>query len=236
MKTTNQNLTTMKTNLQIHPSALPVPAMTTEEFADLKKSIKINGFFKQHPIILLDGMILDGRHRYQAALELGIEPEFDEYYGDCPSEFVVAANTRRNLDASQRAVWAANMIPLIQADSDRRRAAGEPVAPGRANERAALAARISTAQVTKAIKLKKTSPEAFQAVAEGKSSLHNATKLDKSAQEKADQENSENIKRIGKICGMSFSQAVIAGTILKTRAEVKRFAKALKVTVNDLFP
>ena len=46
--------------------------MTAEEYEGLKASIKERG--QEVPILLLNGQNLDGRHRYRACLDLGIEP------------------------------------------------------------------------------------------------------------------------------------------------------------------
>ena len=63
--------------IKVHPAAAIIPAMTAEDYGLLKEDIQRNGLVM--PIILCDGMILDGRHRYQACLELGMEPKFTTY-------------------------------------------------------------------------------------------------------------------------------------------------------------
>jgi hypothetical protein len=59
-----------------HPLALLFPAMTPEEYADLRKGMRereAKGLPPlEHPLLLYEGNMLDGRHRYRA-LELGIE-------------------------------------------------------------------------------------------------------------------------------------------------------------------
>ena len=54
-----------------HPLSAAFPAMTPEEFQELKDSIENIGV--QNPITLLDGMVIDGWHRYSACLELVME-------------------------------------------------------------------------------------------------------------------------------------------------------------------
>lgn len=89
-------------NLTQHPLSAAFPAMQGDEYQSLKDSIESIGV--QNPITLLDGMVIDGWHRYTAAADLGVDcPTVD--LGDVdPRDFVLAQNkARRNLTASQRA-------------------------------------------------------------------------------------------------------------------------------------
>ncbi len=92
-----------------HPLAGIVPWMSDDEFTDLRKSMRANGFLPGYEIVLLDGKILDGRNRYLACLWEGVEPLFREYTGDDPAGFVRAAITRRDLNPSTRAVVVAKI-------------------------------------------------------------------------------------------------------------------------------
>ena len=77
--------------------------MQAEEFQALKDSIEAIGV--QNPITLLDGMVIDGWHRYSAAAELGMDcPSVD--LGDTdPKDFVMAQNkARRHITAAQLAM------------------------------------------------------------------------------------------------------------------------------------
>ena len=49
--------------------------------AAVKESIALNGYDEYQPILLFDGRILDGFHRYTACRELGIEPPTREFVG-----------------------------------------------------------------------------------------------------------------------------------------------------------
>src|SRR5690554_4991240 len=84
-------------NLEAHPYCQCVPDMTDEEFAELKEDISGSG--QLDPIIIFEGMILDGRHRFRACNELGIEPWFQGFDGpDSAKDYVVSKNLkRRNL-------------------------------------------------------------------------------------------------------------------------------------------
>ena len=56
------------------------------------------------------GLLLDGRNRFKACQEVGIQPLFREYKGDNPTAFVISLNLkRRHLNESQRAMVAAKL-------------------------------------------------------------------------------------------------------------------------------
>ena len=74
------------------------------DLALVKASISLNGYDPHQPIVLYDGQILDGYHRYTACRELGIEPLTREFNGGDKAalEYVWSMNySRRHL--SQRA-------------------------------------------------------------------------------------------------------------------------------------
>ena len=52
-----------------HPLSDAFPAMSLEDFQALKDDIEVTG--QREPVIVLDGMVLDGWHRYRACSELG---------------------------------------------------------------------------------------------------------------------------------------------------------------------
>ena len=85
--------------------------MTTEEMASLVEDIKANGLAQ--PIVTHEGKILDGRHRYQACLQAGVEPQFTEFRGNDALAFVLSANlNRRHLSVAQRAMVAAKIATM----------------------------------------------------------------------------------------------------------------------------
>jgi ParB-like chromosome segregation protein Spo0J len=85
-----------------HPLSAAFPAMQADEFQSLVDSIGSIGV--QNPITLLDGMVIDGWHRYKAATSLGMDCPTVELDDTDPRDFVLAQNkSRRNLTASQRA-------------------------------------------------------------------------------------------------------------------------------------
>lgn len=116
-----------------HRLAGLIPQMSDVEFAELRDDITANGL--KQPIVLFEGEILDGRHRYRACVDAGVEPEFTEYDGDTPASFVLSLNVkRRQLSKSQRAAIAALMLPELEAEAHRRMStAGERGARSRWN-------------------------------------------------------------------------------------------------------
>lgn len=99
-----------------HPLADIVPWMEDDEFLVLRQSVRARGFLPGYEIVLLEGKILDGRHRYLACLHEGVEPRFKEYTGDDPSGFVEAGISRRNLTVSTRAMIAAKLVARADAE------------------------------------------------------------------------------------------------------------------------
>lgn len=97
----------------VHPYAELLPRMTDSEFGSLKKDIEEHGLLD--PIVTLDDMILDGRHRYEACVELGrpfTAADFREWNGEGgdPLTFVSSKNIqRRSLTTSQRAATVAHL-------------------------------------------------------------------------------------------------------------------------------
>lgn len=106
-----------------HPASEVFRLMGEEEYEAFKEDIRINGLME--PIWTYQGTILDGRNRYRACLELGIEPRFREWEGKSdPVAFVATLNLhRRHLDASQRAMVAARLIELFEDGAKKRKLA-----------------------------------------------------------------------------------------------------------------
>ena len=97
-----------------HPVTKIIPEMVGEEFDYLKDSIAKIGLLE--PIwVDRDGLILDGRARYSACLELGIDPQYRTCEGDASIlSFVVAANVnRRHLNPLQRAIIAYDIKEIL---------------------------------------------------------------------------------------------------------------------------
>ena len=96
--------------LKAHWMADILPSMPEKEFKELKEDIA--GLGQLEPILVFNNEIIDGRHRYRACQELGIEPWVQEFEGGMSlSDVIRSMNVyRRHLTASQRALVAAELI------------------------------------------------------------------------------------------------------------------------------
>lgn len=91
-------------SLMQHPLSAAFPSMNEADYLALKDDIDEYG--QREPIIMFEGMVLDGWHRYRACVEIGIEPTKFNFAADKedPVAFVLSHNLhRRHLSASQRA-------------------------------------------------------------------------------------------------------------------------------------
>lgn len=86
---------------EFHPACLLMPDMEPDAFTMLRKSIAA-GFNKIHPIILHEGKILDGRHRYLACADEGVKPVFAQFSGNDPYNYVWTEHAARRSWASQQ--------------------------------------------------------------------------------------------------------------------------------------
>ena len=105
----------MSENMQQHPLSAAFPAMTDTAFAELRADIASNGL--HNPLVVFEGKVLDGWHRYRACQEVGVSVRSRPFEGDeaAARKFVVSANLmRRHLDASQRQLIAAKLAPAAQ--------------------------------------------------------------------------------------------------------------------------
>jgi len=94
-------------DLTRHPYSESWPDHTEDEFQALRDAISDTGL--RNPIILYDGMVLDGWHRYLACKMEGITVVTTEFTGDDPLEFVRDQHTHRSLTVTQRATAIALM-------------------------------------------------------------------------------------------------------------------------------
>ncbi len=94
----------MTAKLEPHEAADAFPMMESGRFEELKADIEEKGLLV--PITICEGRILDGRNRYKACRELGIEPSMRTFEGD-PWAYVWSMNgQRRDLVREQRyLIW-----------------------------------------------------------------------------------------------------------------------------------
>lgn len=107
---------------EAHPYADFLPMMTDEQRAKLKSSIEIDGL--QTAVVRYQGKILDGRNRRDICAEFGIPIRVVDFAGtDSQARtYVLAANQfHRQMNASQRAVVAGNLLPHIADDVNEKR-------------------------------------------------------------------------------------------------------------------
>lgn len=97
--------------VKFHEYANLFPMMDGQAFRDLVEDVRSNGV--REPVVFIDNTILDGRNRYMAARECGIEYPRTEYAGADPLGFVISTNLRRrHLTESQRAMVAARLARM----------------------------------------------------------------------------------------------------------------------------
>jgi len=164
----------MTKDYDVHELCKLFPVMNGEQFEALVDDIKTNGLLS--PVILFEGKILDGRHRYKACVNLGIEPDFEEFDGKDALAFVISHNlSRRHLDESQRALIAGKIANLK--NGQRKSAAPIGVAPITKKE-AAQRMSVGTTSIDRAKRvLDKGTPELVEAVEQGKVAVSVAAKI-----------------------------------------------------------
>ena len=178
-----------KERLKFHPAADAFPLLKGEEFAALVASIKAVGLL--NPITLHpDGSILDGRNRYLACLEAGVEPRFVTWDGKgSVIAFVVAQNNdRRHQSATERALIGKELEPLFAAEAKERQRLGRPKkgeklssqVKGRepqARDLAAKAARTNPAYISDVKRIEREAPELYARLKAGALELPEAKRL-----------------------------------------------------------
>jgi ParB-like chromosome segregation protein Spo0J len=93
----------MREPLKYHPIADVFPLTEGDEFDELVCDVKNRGL--RHPIILFEGMILDGRNRQRACEKAGRAPRYEEFKGTTEEaeRLVISENiNRRHLKPDER--------------------------------------------------------------------------------------------------------------------------------------
>ena len=106
--------------LKAHRLAKLTPDMTSGEKIGLQRDIKKHGV--REPIVVYQGEILDGRHRYAACRELGLECPSVEFRGTDKeaADLVMSLNLhRRHLDQAQKRELIEAMLKVNPKASDR---------------------------------------------------------------------------------------------------------------------
>lgn len=147
----------IKPTLKRHPLSEVFGDMSAGELLELQADIDKNGLIE--PIVLLDGMVLDGWHRYQCLCALGkpltksMHYEFDPAQdGENPESLVYSKNLfRRQLTAEERVRLAAKVMGYESTGRG-----GKPKT-GVTMEQVAATAKVSKATAVRALK-KASSP------------------------------------------------------------------------------
>ena len=110
----------MPNELLPHEVAELIPKMSDDEYQSLKADIAKHG--QREPLVVHEGKILDGRHRYRACMELGLEPRTESWDARGSAvTFVISQNLhRRHLTASQRAAVAVQATTMYEAERNAR--------------------------------------------------------------------------------------------------------------------
>lgn len=164
-----------------HPLSAAFPSMTPESLKELIDDIDENGV--REKIVLYQGKILDGWHRYQACIELKVaKPPIIEFEGNDPVAFVLSKNLhRRHLSASVRAMVIARLTEWQEK-------AGRPSKsldraklvnfdPFITQVQAAELAQVSVSTIKQARKATKAIEEVQDAVSKGEMTVSEAAKL-----------------------------------------------------------
>jgi len=181
----------MSDNLKFHEAANIFPLMFDAEFDALKADIASQGV--QLPIELLDGLIIDGRNRYRACVELGKKCPSVVVRCDDPVAYVLSRNLhRRHLTPSQLAMVGDKARALFDKLAKERQKAGGKEGrhrqlggdvetlppPQKSRDAAGKAVGVSGKLIDSAAKVRKEGvPELAKAVEEGRISVSMAAKL-----------------------------------------------------------
>jgi N6-adenosine-specific RNA methylase IME4/ParB-like chromosome segregation protein Spo0J len=212
------------TDYDLHDLCKLFPPMPEDQFNSLIDSIRDHGLLT--PIMLHEGKILDGRHRYKACISLGIEPSFEEYEGDDALGYVIALNlSRRHLDESQRAMIGARIANLKVGDNQYKEGGKIFLPTSVSNLEAAKRMSVSDMAVKQAKKvLKQGAPELADAVDSGQIAVSVASKIanldhEQQAQVMADPRPDQAIKKIAR---QGKEQELAERTIIQTMHSVDK--------------
>jgi len=180
--------------MQFHPVASIFPMMSVEEFKALKESIQARG--QRNPIYTHEDMIVDGRNRYQACVELGVTPRYEAWDGKgLLVDFVWDLNAgRRQLTGGALQIAAGKYTIEREKEARQRqgtrgditsRPIGREVDFGSSRSKAAEKFGVGEGSVQRAITvLKQGVPELAQAVESGQLNVSRAADIAKKPKEK----------------------------------------------------
>ena len=171
--------------MEYHPAANIFPLMQGAEYQSLCDDITEHGLHE--PILLYEGRILDGRNRYRACIDAGVEPRFCEWDGNGSAlDMAISKNLhRRHLNPGQLAFVALEVEKVLAVEAKERQRGGQggvllganlPQAKGRALEHAAAIFGVSRRTAQEAKKLKAEAPDLAERVRAGDVTISEAKK------------------------------------------------------------
>ena len=114
-----------KTDWQYHEICQWLP-YKPETIAEIAQSMASKGYRPDRPIIVFEGCILDGRHRYEAAIKANVDPLFVEFHVSREEaiDYVTSENVaRRHLNNAEKEffyVQRANALGVQSRGGDRK--------------------------------------------------------------------------------------------------------------------
>lgn len=137
--------------LEQHPLSAAFPAMPANELGALALDIQTHG--QREPAVMLDGMVLDGWHRYLACQQVGAEFRSVPFDGADPVAFVLSRNLhRRHLTVAQRVTAVAECAKWATVGRPENRGSASPILTTRQIAEAADASEKTVKQVKAAIR------------------------------------------------------------------------------------
>lgn len=174
--------------MRTHPVTKLFPPMDADAFKALKESIKEYGV--KTPVWTYKGKLIDGRHRWKACQQLGIECPTREWKGKGSLVmFVLQLNLeRRHLTKKERGLVAVNMLPLLEREAAARTKAaakkgGQTAGKGRPKEQAKDSgrARVPSGKATSKPEAVRATDQAAKATGVSGRYVRNLKKIQKQA-------------------------------------------------------
>ena len=104
----------------VHPAANLFPFVDKEDFDFLVKDVQEKGFLNPGKVTN-DGLLLDGRNRICASIEVGVDLRLMTYNPKDPTSYVISENlARRHLSAGQRAMIALELERIYAEEAKKR--------------------------------------------------------------------------------------------------------------------
>lgn len=227
---------------EFHPIASVLPMLGAADLNALAADIQGSGL--RHPIVLLDGKILDGRNRYKACRMVGVKPDFRVFNGDGdPIAFIISENLcRRHLTASQKALAVAKIADLPRGNPNlktgknpNKSQIGTNAYLEKTTEQAARDVDVSPTTVKQAKRVLHEAPkETVQKVERGEKSVATAVKEIKTAKAKEEAAKEKHFDKTGYVIPESiFEDWNVADSFRSTLSDLHKIKlqveKALEV-------